>query len=336
MTGPNLRAAVIGLGGVAIADHIPTYVQHSSTDLVAVADIDLNKAQAVASDYDVPEYYGSSKDLLDNSKIDILSICTPPSSHRDVFLQAAKKHREIAICCEKPLSNDLSDAVEMKKVANNENITTHMGNVLRYNKNFMRVKKMKEKNILEDVDYIHSYYFVPTPGSSWFYNPEISGGGVIMDWLPHLLDYYMTLFSQPIQIKEVEISATQEDQVEDSAKIYFSTGETNIRTEIEWTDKYNLKKNIISTRDSLLEFNESDLTGEINGQSIEYRDGELPSVRFRGLYPIWGQTTDNYHQRRIEVFINNILEDGQKDIIPIEQGVRVLEMIKGIYQEADV
>jgi D-xylose 1-dehydrogenase (NADP+, D-xylono-1,5-lactone-forming) len=77
----------------------------SDASIVAVGSRDLARAQAFASEHDIPDVYGSYEDLL-ASDIDAVYIPLPNSMHVDWSIRAleAGKH----VLCEKPMARDPS------------------------------------------------------------------------------------------------------------------------------------------------------------------------------------------------------------------------------------
>lgn len=99
------KVGIIGVGNIS-----PAYIKGCRAfdilDLVACADIDLERARAVAAEHQIPNAY-TVDELLNDPQIDIVVNLTIPAVHADVSLKAlnAGKH----IYSEKPLAVSLSD-----------------------------------------------------------------------------------------------------------------------------------------------------------------------------------------------------------------------------------
>lgn len=109
----KVKIGIVGCGGISHA-HIGPYQKNRYSEVTAVADIDAAKAKAVGNQYGV-KWYADPDKMFDQEPLDAISICTPPASHRDVALKAAR--RKIHIFCEKPLAAASAQAKEMIKVA---------------------------------------------------------------------------------------------------------------------------------------------------------------------------------------------------------------------------
>lgn len=116
----KLRAAIIGCGDIAgkfdenapkgtIRTHIKAYQSRADVEVVAVADIHLDRAQAFAKRWKISKAYAGTEELLKKAKPDILSICTPDPSHLET-LKLALDYPVKAVWCEKPLATDAASA----------------------------------------------------------------------------------------------------------------------------------------------------------------------------------------------------------------------------------
>lgn len=84
MNSGTLKAAVVGCGGIGHR-HAVGYTETGRTELVGVADIVAERAQAYAEQYNSTAY-NSVEELLAAQTPDIVSVSTPPGSHADVAL----------------------------------------------------------------------------------------------------------------------------------------------------------------------------------------------------------------------------------------------------------
>ena len=83
-----MKAAVIGCGMQGRGGHIVNYNKMNDIDLVAVCDANFDKAQAVATEFDIPNAYSDYRELLDKHDLDLVSICTPHVFHKSQTIDA--------------------------------------------------------------------------------------------------------------------------------------------------------------------------------------------------------------------------------------------------------
>jgi UDP-N-acetylglucosamine 3-dehydrogenase len=84
--------------------------------LAAIADPDIDAARELAGDLGIPAVYDSHVELLKAERPDVLSICTPPSTHLEIA-RAAVAAGVRAIHCEKPIATSYADVLEMRRLA---------------------------------------------------------------------------------------------------------------------------------------------------------------------------------------------------------------------------
>ncbi|MFJ3673839.1 Gfo/Idh/MocA family protein [Streptomyces sp. NPDC090106] len=103
-----VRVAVVGAGGIAEAAHLPAVrAQGGEATTVAVVDVDLDRARAVAARWDVPHAYGSVPEVLAEARPDLLIVCTPPSAHQEAIVTALDAG--VSVWCEKPPALSLAE-----------------------------------------------------------------------------------------------------------------------------------------------------------------------------------------------------------------------------------
>jgi len=116
------RVAIIGTGNIARA-HARAYQANAEVaDVVAVADVDLERAQAFAQQHGFGDAYADAGQMLAAVKPDAVSICTPNYLHAPLSILALEAG--VSVLCEKPMSTNLADAERMKATAERTGKTT--------------------------------------------------------------------------------------------------------------------------------------------------------------------------------------------------------------------
>ena len=110
----KLRVAVVGMG--IGRNHLDAYKTLSDLyDIAAVCDLDANKGAAAQKDYGArlatPDFDG----LLTSGQVDVVDICTPPNTHRELVEKALQAG--LHVICEKPLTGSLAAADAISRVA---------------------------------------------------------------------------------------------------------------------------------------------------------------------------------------------------------------------------
>lgn len=109
----RLRAAVVGVG--VGKQHISSYQSLPDMfEVVAVCDLNADKAREVAEQMDVPRVTTSLDELCRMDDVDVISIATPPAVHFEQMQQVLEAGK-YAIC-EKPLVGSLKALDEIQRI----------------------------------------------------------------------------------------------------------------------------------------------------------------------------------------------------------------------------
>jgi len=144
------NCAIIGMGllGVQHADRLH---KHSTTQVVAVCDILLDKAKTWA-EANSTNYYNDCEDMLKKEKIDILVIATQDPYHKEPLI-AACAHNVPFVICEKPLTTTLEDAMEVLKAAENSDTLIKILYPNRFYPIDQTIRYLLEKDLIGDIEY---------------------------------------------------------------------------------------------------------------------------------------------------------------------------------------
>ena len=102
------RAGIIGCGWVSTA-HVNGYRATDRVEVAAAADVSREALEAFGSEWEVANLYSDYRQMLDEEKPDLVSICTPASLHLEMVSEAAARRPRV-IVCEKPLALSLGEA----------------------------------------------------------------------------------------------------------------------------------------------------------------------------------------------------------------------------------
>lgn len=110
----KVRIGIIGAGWIADA-HITNYLKMPDVEVVAIADLVDGKAEAFAKKHNVETatYYKDHKDLIDNAKVDAVSVCTYNATHAECTIYALE--HGVHVLLEKPMCVTLDEAVAICK-----------------------------------------------------------------------------------------------------------------------------------------------------------------------------------------------------------------------------
>ncbi|WP_436875192.1 Gfo/Idh/MocA family protein [Mammaliicoccus sciuri] len=186
----SLNVGIIGCGGIANGKHLPSLQKITEVNIVAFCDIDIDKAQAAAKEYGTEnaKVYEDYQSLLKDGAIDVIHVCTPNSSHKELTVASldAGKH----VMCEKPMAKTTEEAQEMIEAAKRNGKKLTIGYQNRFRPDSQYLHKATERGDLGDIYFGKAHAIrrraVPTWGV--FLDEEQQGGGPLIDIGTHALD----------------------------------------------------------------------------------------------------------------------------------------------------
>jgi len=228
------KVGLIGAGNIARSAHMPVYQKHTDLiEVVAVADINFERAQEAAKLFGIPHAYASAEGLLAHEDVDYIDICVWNGSHAPVAIAAARAGK--AILCEKPMSDSLAHALEMEKEVKKAGVPFMMAMVTRYGSEVQLLHQMQEAGELGEIYYAKTAY-VRRRGTplGWFTDKSKSGGGPVIDLGVHCIDRTWFLMGRP---KPVRVSASIS-----SASAIIKQRASAVGSRLTMTERYSIPK----------------------------------------------------------------------------------------------
>ncbi|HFD13477.1 MAG TPA: Gfo/Idh/MocA family oxidoreductase [Crenotrichaceae bacterium] len=202
-----LRCAVIGCGHLGVF-HAQKYAALPGCELVAVVDIDHNKALQTASHYGGEALQDYSV-LLGN--IDAVSVVVPTNAHYQVasdFINSG-----VHVLVEKPMTTTIDEADQLIAQADRTNVILQVGHLERFNAALLGLELDND-----------SPQFIEAHRLSAF-NPRSNDVNVVLDLMIHDIDIILDLVDSAIKrIDACGISVLTGDTDIANARIEFETG----------------------------------------------------------------------------------------------------------------
>ena len=124
----KLGTAVIGTGFWG-KNHARVYRELASTELVAVCDVNCERAKAVADQFGVKAYTTSTR-MLKNDDIEAVSVCTWSTKLGKETLKALKAEKHVLV--EKPMANNTKQAEKLLETAEKNDLHLTVGFLMRF------------------------------------------------------------------------------------------------------------------------------------------------------------------------------------------------------------
>ncbi len=117
MTNEITNVGIIGLGQIGMV-HLESYLTLPNVKVVAIADRDAQKIEAIANKYNIPFWTTDFRALLDRKEVQAVSVCLHNNLHMPVTVAALKAGKHVI--CEKPIAGSYCDGAKMIEVARQE------------------------------------------------------------------------------------------------------------------------------------------------------------------------------------------------------------------------
>ena len=233
--GQRLAFGCIGMGKM-MKGHLGNLLPREDVQVVAVCDVDTTRREAAkkrvddaytakeGATYSGCAAYNDFRELLARKDIDAVMIATPDHWHAFIAIAAVKAGKDVY--CEKPLTYNIQEAVDLVKAVRQSNRVFQTGSQQRSSKEFRVAAELVRNGVLGKISAVHVSFGDPAkpfaepeeamePGLDWkmwcgpgplvHYSPVLSprgvhdhfphwrrtwefGGGMITDWGAHHID----------------------------------------------------------------------------------------------------------------------------------------------------
>ena len=335
-TGSNtmstLAVGVVGAGWMATDYHVPAFTSHPRTRVVAFAERDADRRSTVEAELSVPGYDDVSS-MLTAHDLDIVSICTPPSTHEAIFMAAVEA--DCHVLCEKPLALSAESASRMADAATAADVVTQIGYLHRYYRNYQRALTLLSNDLLGDIVEVTIAHHSAPPSQGWYYNPALSGGGVARDLFPHSLDVLFELFDESPDVTDAEVRYLRDRDVEDAAHASMAFEDVPVELSATWTQTEGVSRVLVVGTEGWLELDSETLQGDVHGRPFEFRQGSLPLVDI-GVANLFPASDEDAHTERIHDFADHAAANDPDTAAPVGRGVAVAQVIDAVYERSGV
>ncbi|HYO88472.1 MAG TPA: Gfo/Idh/MocA family oxidoreductase [Candidatus Limnocylindrales bacterium] len=190
----KVRVGIIGAGFVAgIHAHGLGHVPNA--ELVAVAGKTPGEAAKFTGARGIPQAYDDYRELLDRQDIDAVTVAVPNYLHEEIVTAAAKAGKHIM--CEKPFARTIQEAERMLAVVAETGVKLVYGEMLCFAPKYVRAKKLIDEGAFGRVFLIRQSEQHDGPHSPWFWDVNLSGGGVLLDMGCHSIEFARWMLGKP-------------------------------------------------------------------------------------------------------------------------------------------
>jgi predicted dehydrogenase len=196
--GEHTRVGIIGCGAI-IAQYLANFRRLDQIELVAVADLDPARAQAVADDHDGVRAL-SVDGLLAADDVDLVLNLTIPAAHAGVALKAIAAGKNVY--GEKPLAATAAEARQVLEAAREAGVVVGCAPDTVLGTGIQTARKAIDDGLIGAP--ISATATMVTPGHErWHPNPDFyyqPGGGPLLDMGPYYVSALVTLLGPVVSV----------------------------------------------------------------------------------------------------------------------------------------
>jgi UDP-N-acetyl-2-amino-2-deoxyglucuronate dehydrogenase len=210
----KIRMAILGCGRIS-RNHFASIEEHKNEiELISICESKNDILKEHEKKYNVKGYL-TLTEMLDNEKLDLVSICTPSGMHADNTDLCAKYG--INVITEKPMATRWNDGIRMVRSCDNAGVRLFVVKQNRKNPTLQLLKRAVDENRFGKIHMVHINVFWTRPQkyydqASWRGTWEFDGGAFmnqashyvdLLDWLIGPIDKVQAMMSTNLNI-EVE------------------------------------------------------------------------------------------------------------------------------------
>ncbi len=259
----KLGVAVVGTGFWG-RNHARVYKELAETELLAICDIDPERAKTVANQFGVKPYTNTAK-MLKNTDIKAVSICTWSTSLAKEAMKALDAGKHVLV--EKPMATNVKQAEKLIETAKQKRLHLTVGFLMRFIPGLQQIRKaVEDETIGEPV------CATAKRVSQW---PERIGDvGVVKDTAIHDIDVMRYVFNEDPTAVYARIGSMRQGKFEDYAQIMltFEGGKTAF-IESNWLTPYKTRVLVVTGSEAImkLDYITQELTIENAKESVQPR-----------------------------------------------------------------
>ncbi|UOK56137.1 Gfo/Idh/MocA family oxidoreductase [Bacillus sp. OVS6] len=335
---------IIGAGTIAEYGHLPFYQQNEDVVITAIVDMNLERAQKMAVKFNVPNVYSDTEEMLKNSDIDAVSICT--SNNALIPLAKLAISYGVDLLVEKPIGTSYKDSLELVRLVETNNRICMVGMTHRFRNDSQALKEFVEADSLGEIYYakvkILSRRGTPT---GWFTDLSKSGGGPLMDIGVHALDLAWWILGKP-----------EPERVSGYLKNGIGSFNTKMTSRWQSSNNYNDKNEVFDVEDfaaAFIRFKSGmvmnlEVSWALNGAKDDAISVDIYGTKGGlSLEPLRFYTEINqfFTESKLDIVKNDqmkkeinhfvhCVQNRTRPLIPAEEGAEVLIMLEGIAESS--
>ena len=226
------RLGFLGVGWIG-RNRMEALTREGLAQVAALADPQAAALAAAAESAPGAEVAETLEELLEH-ELDGIVIATPSALHAEQAIAALE--RGLAVFCQKPLARDVRETRQVLQAARDAD------RLLAVDLSYRQVEALRaahEQVADGAIGQVHTidlvFHNAYGPDKPWFTDPELAGGGCLIDLGTHLVDLALWLTgSNSVEVETARTLSLHGHPVEDHVTAELALGETRARLACSW------------------------------------------------------------------------------------------------------
>lgn len=173
----RVKWGILSTASIAKTALIPAFKRANNAEVVAIASRG-EQVYRVAEECDIPVAYASYEELLKDANVDAIYIPLPNHLHKEWVIKAAQRGKHVL--CEKPVSLNAEEALEMVQVCKDQNVTFMEAFMYQFHPQYKRVHELLASGEIGEIKLVKGSFsfFMENREGNIRMNKEMGGGSL--------------------------------------------------------------------------------------------------------------------------------------------------------------
>lgn len=196
----KVRWGILSTADIGMTKVIPAIQRAETSEVVAIASRDRDRAAVAAAQLGIPTAYGTYEELLVADDVDAVYIPLPNDLHAEWTVKAAAAGKHILT--EKPLALTAAQAERMARACEEAGVKLAEAFMYRHHPTWVEAVQLVRRGAIGDLQSVQSWFSYYNDDPESICNRRENGGGAIMDLGCYSINLSRMLFAaEPIRVE---------------------------------------------------------------------------------------------------------------------------------------
>ncbi len=232
-----IKLGVIGAGAISQVVHMPIFAEREDVHLLAIADADPHKAETLSRRFAVPLVMDADE-LIAFDDLDAVVLCTPNHLHEEMAIAGFQAGKHVLV--ERPIASSADGASRVVEAAITSGKVLSVGMPHRFRPEVIALKSFVEGGEFGQLYAARGSWLTrgfPHARSSWRSDPNVAGGGALVDLGVPALDLCLWTIGFP-ELARVSCVMTGPDSGVEFAATLMLVTTTGVAITVEVSNRF--------------------------------------------------------------------------------------------------